>query len=446
MKKLIFLGSILGTLVGFLVACFVVVTMLIWLVRQWEPARWVVWAVGLGMMGVAVGVIWRWWRLPAERRFRFSMRGMLVGMMLFALWTGTAGTDLLRWGRTAAVIRDLWGRGVTVEYNDYAQPRGPLRDLSRRRLGYDLFEGVHAVEIHRDQGLAALLEHKDNFPDLEYVSFWDGRVTDAGLARVEELSGFRNLWMGLQISGCMITDSGLEGLTDWQRLEELHLYNCAKITDAGLTHLQDLLNSRVLTLAQENNGKMPVTDAGLAHVAGLHQLQQLWIVRIPVTDDGIAQLQDMKSLEYISFRQTEVTEEGINAVCEALPDCLVSWENAKFPALCQIRQIEIWKVEPEERLHATITDVDRVAAIKEWLDEDGKQRYLGSEWGRDGSGGTNLSVRFEGHGRRMSEIGLGNGVYSRWGSHRPMLAAEEEELRALLGVDAGDWNADGAVH
>jgi hypothetical protein len=439
MKRLIFFGSILGTLVAFLVACFVVVTTLIWLVRQWEPAPWMVWAVGLGMMGAAVAVIWRWWRLPAERRFRFSMQGMLVGITLFALWFGTAGMDLLRWGRTAAVIRDLWGHGVTVEYHDYAQPRGPLRDLSRRRFGYDLFEGVHAVEIHRDQGLAALLEHKDDLPDLEYVSFWDGRVTDDGIAGVKGLNEFPNLRVGF-FSGCAITDSGLEGLTDWQRLEELHLYDCAKITDAGLTHLQDLPNLRLLTLAQENNGKMPVTDAGLAHVAGLHQLQQLWIVRIPVTDDGIAQLQDMKSLESIHFMQTKVTEEGVNAVCEALPDCLVSWENAKFPALCQIRQIDIWKVEPEESLLATITDVDRVAAIKEWLDEDGKQRYLGSEWGRDGSGGTNLSVRLEGHRRRLCEIGLGNGVYhSAWGDYCRLSPEAEEEIRGLLGVDAAEW-------
>jgi hypothetical protein len=472
MKKLIFLGSILGTMVGFLAACFLVATTSIWLVRQWEPAPWVVWAVGLGMMGAAVGVIWRWWRLPVERRFRFSMRGMLVGMTLFALWAGTAGTDMLRWGRRTALLADLLGHGVTVDYY-YHWPREPLVDLSLRIFGYDLFQEVPGIEIRRDQGLAALLEHQDAFPDLEQVNFWSGWISDAGLARVEELNRFPELRFGV-ISGCMITDTGLERLAAWKRLEGLNLHNCAKITDAGLAHLKELPNLRDLTLLQENAGTMPVTDAGLAHVADLQQLQELWLARIPVTDaglehvsrlsqlrqlritgisitdDGIAQLQGLKSLESLSLRNTKVTEEGINALCEELPDCLVSWDEGYFPALCQIRQIEIWRLEDEERLLATIKDVDRIAAIKEWLDRDSIPRRMdhtgrNRKW-HDGRGGACLSVRFEGQNRRMQEIGLGNGVYSMWERHCSITNADEEELRALLRVDESDWNTGQAVH
>ncbi|NLS93644.1 MAG: hypothetical protein GXX96_15905 [Planctomycetaceae bacterium] len=93
MRRPVFLGSVVGTIVAFLAACFFVVTTLIWLVRQWAPDPWFVWAVGLGLIGTAMVFIWRWWRLPAERRFRFSLRGMLVGFALFALWIGTAGIE-----------------------------------------------------------------------------------------------------------------------------------------------------------------------------------------------------------------------------------------------------------------------------------------------------------------------------------------------------------------
>ncbi len=46
MKWLVFLGSILGTMAAFLAACFAVAATLIWLVRQWGAAAWVVWVGG----------------------------------------------------------------------------------------------------------------------------------------------------------------------------------------------------------------------------------------------------------------------------------------------------------------------------------------------------------------------------------------------------------------
>lgn len=66
MRRPVFLGSILSTIVAFLAACFCVVTTLVWVVRQWAPDPWFVWAVGLGLIGTAMVFIWQWWRLPAE--------------------------------------------------------------------------------------------------------------------------------------------------------------------------------------------------------------------------------------------------------------------------------------------------------------------------------------------------------------------------------------------
>lgn len=448
MKRLVVLGSILGTLAVFLAACFFVAITLIWLIWQWEPARWVVWAVGLGMMVVAVALIWRWWRLPVERRFRFSMRGMLAGMALFALWFGVVGTDVLRWGRMSATLADLAGHGVTVEYF-YHYPRDPLRDLALRLFGFDLREEVQVIEIRRDQGLAALLEHAGDLPDLEAVGFYGGGISDAGLVHVEALNQFPEVRLG-GFGRCMITDEGLERLTAWKGLEDLHLHNCAKITDDGLAHLKELPSLRKLTLLQgANSGTLPVTDSGLAHVADLRQLQELWISRVPITDAGLDQLREMPNLERVLLYKTKATEAGVRRLCEALPDCLVIWEEAWFPAICQIRCIEIWRVGPVERLLATITDVDQIAAIKAWLEEASKERYpncSGSPaYWRDGRGGACLSVRFEGRRRRMYEVGLGNGVYSVWEKYCDLTAADDEEIRALLGVDVAEWSTGEAV-
>ena len=439
MRRAVFLGSVLGTIAAFLLACFFVLVTLVWLIYSWHPAPWVVGVCGVGLLGAAIALVWRWWRLPVERRFRFSLRGMLVGVTVFAVWFGVVGIEVLRWAREGAAIMELAGHGVRVDYYETVGPSWPKMGT---RLGYNPFVTVDAVDIRRDQGLVALLNYADVFPDLEYANFWGGRITDAGLARVGGLNDFSNLRVGL-ISGCAITDSGLEELGDWQKLEQLNLHNCARITDAGLAHLQELPNLRVLWLLQENGGKTPVTDSGMAHVARLAQLTDLYLIRVSIGDRGIAQLHGMPNLQRLSLRGTKVTEEGVQALCEAMPDCLVNWEEARFPALCQIRHVEIWQIGPEEKLLATITDVDQIAAIKAWLDEDSKQRYRDvtgtrAKW-RDGRGGACLSVRFEGHRRRMREIGLGNGVYSSWGRHCPMMTPDEEAIQTLLGVDGADW-------
>ena len=442
MKRLIFLGSILGTLAALLAACLAVLAMQVWLVRHWHPAPWVIWVVGLGLAVAAVAVIWRWWRLPPERRFSFSLRGMLVGIALFALWFGGVGTDVLRWGREAAAIAALQQHDVTTFEYYYESPHRSLVG----RFGYNPFAEVQNTVILSDQGLPALLEHADALPDLEWVCF-DGvlGVSDTGLARIEELNQFPKLRCG-GIDGCRVTDAGLERLTGWKRLEELWLANCPQITDAGLAHLKELPNLRRLSLHQRHNARtMFITDAGLAHVADLQQLQDLRITWVPFTDAGLDRLREMPNLERVLLYKTKATEAGVRRLCEALPDCLVTWEEAWLPAVSQIRCIEIWRGGPAERLLATITGVEQIAAIKAWLEEAGKERYpncSGSPaYWRDGRGGACLSVRFEGRRRRMYEVGLGNGVFSRWGSYCDMTAADEEAIRVLLGVDVTDWNS-----
>ncbi len=469
MKRLVFLGSILGTLAAFLAACFFVLATLAWLIRSWHPTPWVVGAAGAGMIAVAVALLWRWWRLPVERRFRFSLRGMLVGITLFALWFGVVGTDVLRWGREAAAIAELLKHSVTVEYY-YQGPPGRLI----RMFGYNPFLKVQDVYVRRDQGLCALLEHANDLRDLEYLSFWGGAITDAGLVGVEELDRFPRLRSGL-ISGCWITDASLERLTGWNQLEELHLHNCSRITDDALAHLKQLPNLQFLRLLTENGGTMPVTDAGLAHVVGLRELRTLFIVRVPitdaglahveglpqlkhlalcgvpVTDEGVLQLRGLKKVEHIHLRNTQVTREGVDGLCEVLPDCHVTWgDKIRFPAVCQICRIEVWDEVPRERLLDTISDVDRIATIKTWLDEN-HARLQGIlsrnrvHWKSeaDGNTGACLSLRFEGRNRRLCTIRLGNGIYETTsGNYCALEAAAEEQIRVLLGVDAPEWRTE----
>ncbi len=405
MKRAAFLGSILGTLVVFLAACLVVLATMVWFVRQWEPAPWVVWAVGLALVGVAAAGIWRWWRLSVERRFRFSLRGMLVGITLIALWLGVIGTDLLRWGREVATVMELYDRGVILYEMDRVDPLTP-------------FKKVHSIGIKADSGVPAVLGYAKDLPDLEMVYFRRGGVSDAALDRVAELDRFPNL-RSVMIEQCNVSDLALERLANWSTIEVLYLLHCSK-----------------------------VTDAGVVHVAGLQQLRHLHLTGIPISDAGIAHLRNTPNLRRVELSRTKVTEKGIDALCEALPDCFVTWDKAFCPAVSQVRQIEIWSKGEPQRQIAVIEDGERIEAIRKWIDR--VMLLPGGGWQNeydDGPADNTLSIRFEGRRRRLCEIGLGNGVFlSTWGRYRTLAPADEKEIRGLLGVDGDDWTTDGAVH
>ena len=72
-----------------------------------------------------------------------------------------------------------------------------------------------------------------------------------------------------------VTDAGLVHLQGLSQLQDLGLDD-TKVTDAGLVHLQGLSQLQVLEL---DNTK--VTDAGLVHLQGLSQLQALAALRHP---------------------------------------------------------------------------------------------------------------------------------------------------------------------
>ncbi len=398
------------------VACLVIAATLAWLMRNWSPATWLLVAIGLGMIGIVVAVVWRWWRLPVERRFRFSMRGMLVGIAVFALWLGVIGVDLLRWGQEVATVMELFDRGVVV--NDMDGRFDPLEPL----------KNVRSIEIGMDSGLPGLLGYVKDLPDLEAVNFRNGGVSDAGLNRVSELDRFPNL-RSIAMDRCNVTDSGLERLANLRVLEGLYIYNCTKITGAGMANLAGLQQFRHLYLTG-----VPIRDAGMVHVAGLRQLSRLTLAGIPISDAGLAQLRDMPNLRRIDVHRTQVTEKGVNALCEALPDCFVTWDEASCPAISQIRQIEVWSRGAPQRQIAVITEVERIESIRKWIDQatlvpDGWQRASD-----DGLPGNSLSVRFVGRRRRLCEIGLGNGMFlSIWGRYRTLALKQASLEGPFLG-------------
>ncbi|MEZ0385477.1 MAG: c-type cytochrome domain-containing protein, partial [Verrucomicrobium sp.] len=91
------------------------------------------------------------------------------------------------------------------------------------------------------------------------------------------------LWVDL--SRTKVTDAGLAMVAGMSNLERLHLENTT-ITDAGLDHLAKLGKLEYLNLYGTK-----VTDAGLAKLAGAKSLKKVFVWQTAVTKDGAKKLE-----------------------------------------------------------------------------------------------------------------------------------------------------------
>jgi hypothetical protein len=101
------------------------------------------------------------------------------------------------------------------------------------------------------------------------------------------------------------SDADLAALAWLPELQSLSFFN-SQITDAGLARLGELNNLRELRL-----GEARITDAGLGHLKRLTNLRELNIAGTPITDAGLVNLRGLKELRFINLAGTKVTDAGL---------------------------------------------------------------------------------------------------------------------------------------
>ena len=219
---------------------------------------------------------------PWHRYLRFSMRGLLVAVLLIGGWLGW----IIRGAESSARPRrrssnqaassttngigrtDVWFReaGLGAEW---------LVDA----LGHDYFGPVLRVFYYENRASDAVIAHILCFPDLVHLGLMGPNVTDAGVSRLFALKQISSLGL----SNAHVSDAGLAGLTALTSLEELTL-DGTNITDAGLANLKALKKLSYLSLR-----KTEVSDAGLLHLRGLANLRLLDLEGTRVTEAGITE-------------------------------------------------------------------------------------------------------------------------------------------------------------
>jgi hypothetical protein len=212
-----------------------------------------------------------------RRFFQFSLRTLLVFVLLVSIgmsWLGVK-LDRARRQREAVIAVGRWGGSVAYSdgggfYTDarfdapgwrWSTPMW-MRDL----LGHDAFRYVISVRLNWNcESALPLLE---SFPRMQLLDLTDTDVTDADLRYVRDLTELRTLYL-----------------------------HGTKVGDDGVVHLRSLEKLRIVSL----NGT-EVTDAAIEHLCGLAELT------------------------YVSLERTQVTPEGVAKLQEALPECEIIYE------------------------------------------------------------------------------------------------------------------------
>lgn len=210
------------------------------------------------------------------------------------LWLSVSSAMYLRAGANPRIfepishltglrILTLSSTGITDEGLEHLRSLRSLRALELTQASIS------------NRGLAVLMD----LPALEYLSLNTG-VTDAGLRQMAQLSNLR--W--LSIAGGRMWGPGLAELAKLPRLERLCFWGArggGQITDRHIKYLEGLTQLKGLTLW----GVDALTDASLASIAKLENLEELYFIRASprFTVAGAAHLKKLKNLKKIAFAQ-----------------------------------------------------------------------------------------------------------------------------------------------
>ena len=151
--------------------------------------------------------------------------------------------------------------------------------------------------------------------DLFGLTLWKlFSIRDDELRHVGRLTGLREL---VVLDAWNIGNPGIAHLAGLVNLEKLDLTE-SSITDVGLAHVGRFVKLRTLVLWGTQ-----ITDEGLHHIQSLLSLEKLNLYRTRVSDRGMPYLVCHRRLRQLDLRHTNVTASGIAMVQGSMPQCAV---------------------------------------------------------------------------------------------------------------------------
>jgi Leucine-rich repeat (LRR) protein len=197
-------------------------------------------------------------------------------------------------------------------------------------------------------------------------------ITDNGLATIGRLLTLTNV----DLRGCKVSNAGIAHLAGLSRLRGLKLTGkdgAATVDDDGLDAIAKLTSLKALALDH-----LWVSEEGLAKLKGLERLEELYLAQTVVGDEALALFTQFPRLRKLRISQTQITSKGLSHLSklDQLEDLDLS-ENgqlddegmAPLAGLKQLKRLNLWRV--------PITDAG-VAHLKgltnlQWLNLDNTQ-------------------------------------------------------------------------
>jgi hypothetical protein len=335
---------------------------LLWCIRVWH---WPDWLVALLSCLISAGLMYGIWRLVVEfvqRGFRFSLRTMIVAISIFGLLLGTIGAWWVRFASQYRAVHQLMAYGAVY---DRFTPGSEKRPTVYRVFGFDPFEMEHDLTLTNDRVLSEVLRNPEELSNVAQLSFNRG-VTATGFA---EATGWNRLPAAnsVEFIESTIDSAGLKRIAEWRNLRQAFFNGCPQVTDAGLAELTGLPQLESLALFEEGGG-MKIGDAGLAHIENMKSLKTLAFKNMRnTTDAGFAHLLALKNLEVLSIQGCGLTESGLRELHEALPNCRIETD-LPVDGPRNIRQIMLRRLTALSAPLKTIDDSVVIAKILKLAD------------------------------------------------------------------------------
>jgi Leucine-rich repeat (LRR) protein len=169
------------------------------------------------------------------------------------------------------------------------------------------------------------------------VEFADANVDDSALQHLAGVPSLRTLRLGPRCKGeglhflgnaanlenadfrfGQITDRDLQRISQWPRLEILHLSG-RQITDKGVAYLRSLPRLVSLSLIDTS-----VTDAGLESLGKIQKLMELCLKGSPITGEGFSEFSRLEDLVDLDLTGTRITDTGMVALARCTSVCGMS--------------------------------------------------------------------------------------------------------------------------
>lgn len=277
---------------------------------------------------------------PKRHWLRFSVRGLLLLVLLVSIPLGLIGRDLIRSKSEEYLVNDIQiadgyvrydyvyqvmpppgTMGLTIAKFDEHEPKGHW--LARKILGENIYSYVTIVNLRRADDPNQVLPRIATFSRLEKLSLAEAALTDESVDAISQLRQLRELYLEsielspqqmrklaainsletLYFTGSFATDDVLEQVANFKNLQEITLRDTA-ITNRAL---QSLARVPGLKRIEIDNAKQ-VTNEGLVPLVQLPELESFDAYGTRLTNFCARTLAKMPALKkaWISARDPKV--------------------------------------------------------------------------------------------------------------------------------------------